>query len=146
MSLTLRPDGLGDGAGVTQAVRVDRTDNKEIDSVGEESHHRVSLVPHVVRHRLPSAAHWLADGEGEMGEGVIYSKIHLSKYDKTAFGTNHRVRKGMSVFVDGVPTVAHSGIVAHSICWKGIALYWCGKRLVHFPRAQLQQRSVMIHE
>lgn len=56
-SLTLRPDGLGDGAGVTQAVRVDRSDNKEIDSVGEESDDRVPLVPHVVRHRLPSAAH-----------------------------------------------------------------------------------------
>lgn len=57
MSLTLRPDRLGDGTGVTQAVGVDRPDNEEIDGVGEESDDRVPLVPHVVRHRLPSAAH-----------------------------------------------------------------------------------------
>lgn len=55
--LTLRPDWLRYGAGITEAVRVNSSDNKEIDSVGEKSHDCVSLLPHMVRHRLPGAAH-----------------------------------------------------------------------------------------
>lgn len=73
MSLTLRPDRLWNRAGVAQAVRVDGSDNEKINSVGEESDHRMSLVPHVVRHRLPGAAHRLAE-EGKNRE-TLSSKI-----------------------------------------------------------------------
>lgn len=55
--LTLRPDRLGNGAGVTEAVRVDCSDNKKINSVGEESDDCVPLVLHMVRHCLPGTAH-----------------------------------------------------------------------------------------
>lgn len=61
--LTLRPDRLGDRAGVTEAVGVDRSDDEEVDGVGEEPHHRVLLLPHLVSHRLPSAPHRLAERE-----------------------------------------------------------------------------------
>lgn len=60
MWLTLRPDRLGDRAGVTEAVRVDRPHDEKINGVGEEPDHRVPLVPYMVRHRLPGAAHRLA--------------------------------------------------------------------------------------
>lgn len=73
MSLTLRPDRLRDRAGVAQAIRVDRSDNKKINGVGKESDHRMSLMPHVVRHRLPGAAHGLAE-EGKNSE-TLSSKI-----------------------------------------------------------------------
>lgn len=63
MELTLCPDGLGDRAGVTEAVRVDRSDNKEVNCVGEEPDNRVSLLLHVVCYGLPGAAHWLAAGQ-----------------------------------------------------------------------------------
>lgn len=61
--LTLRPDGLGDRAGVAEAVGVDRSDDEEVNGVGEEPHHRVPLLLHVVGHRLPSAPHRLAERE-----------------------------------------------------------------------------------
>lgn len=57
----MRPDGLRDRAGVAEAIGVDRPDDEEVDGVGEQSHHRVPLVPHVVGHSLPSAAHRLAE-------------------------------------------------------------------------------------
>lgn len=53
---TLRPDGLGDRAGVAEAVRVERSNDEEVNRVREESEHRVPLLAHVVRHRLPGAA------------------------------------------------------------------------------------------
>lgn len=54
------PDGLGDGAGVAEAVGVDGSDDEEVNGVGVKPHHRVPLLPHVVGHRLPGAAHRLA--------------------------------------------------------------------------------------
>lgn len=59
---TLGPDGLRDGAGVAEAVRVDRPDDKEVNGVGEESDDRVPLLLHMVCYRLPGAAHRLAAG------------------------------------------------------------------------------------
>lgn len=55
--LTLGPDGLGDRAGVAEAVGVDCSDNEEVNGVGEKPHHRVPLLLHVISHRLPSAPH-----------------------------------------------------------------------------------------
>lgn len=54
------PDGLGDGAGVAEAVGVDGSDDEEVNGVGVKPHYRVPLLPHVVGHRLPGAAHRLA--------------------------------------------------------------------------------------
>lgn len=61
--LTLCPDRLRDRARVTEAIRVDGSDNKEVNGVGEESHNCVLLLLHMVRNRLPGAAHWLAEEE-----------------------------------------------------------------------------------
>lgn len=54
--LTLRPHGLRDRAGVTQAVGVDSSHNKQVDSVGEEASDGVSLHLDHVSYSLPRAA------------------------------------------------------------------------------------------
>ena len=57
---TLCPNRLRHGAGVAQALGVDRSDHEEVDGVGPETLHRELGGLHVVRHRLPAVAHRLA--------------------------------------------------------------------------------------
>ena len=54
--LTLCADGLRDGAGVAQPVRVDRPDDEQVHSVGEQPADGVLLLLHLLPHRLPRAA------------------------------------------------------------------------------------------
>lgn len=59
-TLTLRPDRLGDGARVAQAVGVNGSHDKQVDGVGEKAGDRVRLDLDHVGHSLPRAAGWLA--------------------------------------------------------------------------------------
>lgn len=61
--LTLCPDGFRDGAGVTQTVGVDRSDDEQVDSVWVQANDRVLLLSHVVSYRLPHTANGLAGKE-----------------------------------------------------------------------------------
>ena len=55
--LTLRSDRLRDWAGVTEAIGIDCTDNKQVNCVGEESDDGVFLLLYMVCYSLPGAAH-----------------------------------------------------------------------------------------
>lgn len=54
--LTLRPDRLGDGTRVAQAVGVNSSDDEQVDGVGEKADDRVRLYLYHVGHSLPCAA------------------------------------------------------------------------------------------
>lgn len=54
--LTLRPDRLGDGTRVAQAVGVNGSHNKQVDGVGEKAGDGVGLDLDHVGHSLPRAA------------------------------------------------------------------------------------------
>lgn len=58
--LTLRSDGLRDGARVTQAIGIDSTDNEQVDGVGEKAGDCVRFHLDHVSYSLPCAACWLA--------------------------------------------------------------------------------------
>lgn len=55
----LRPDRLRDGAGVAQAVGVDRSDDEQVDGVGKKACDGVCFHLHHVCYSLPCAACWL---------------------------------------------------------------------------------------
>lgn len=58
--LTLCFDSVADGARVTQAVRISRSHQEQVDAAGLQTLQNEALCLHVIRERLPAAARRMA--------------------------------------------------------------------------------------